>query len=425
MSNIAINQPTKRFDGFDWGWLVVSFGMALGAGIVLVPVSVGVVGLTIYLISAVFAYPAIFLFQRLYMNTLFENKESKCYSAVIKDLLGQRWGVVLGFLYFVMMLIWTVIYAEVVAKSIGNYLYQYGIINIPHLDDNMFYSLFLMAFLVFVGAKSQKLLFKASTVLTITLLVVVLIVSFAIIPQWNMANAAVMPSGSEFLTKTIIMFPFSLTTILFIQSLSPMVMGYREKYPQDNELARYKAQRTMKIAFFILLAIVGFYVFSFAMVIPQDQALLAKNNNDSVFTLMAHIHPSNITMNVLGIIINICAILAAFLSILSGMRESLRGVVMSVVRKFFNEDRVSKPMIEQLIIGLIIVMTWLSIVYHIPIFYLVPLCGPIFGIIGCLIPAYMVYKVPSLHKYKTLSLYYVIFVGVVLCVSPFLMSALS
>ena len=42
------SSDSKKFDSFDWGWLVISFGMALGAGIVLVPVTVGVSGILIY-----------------------------------------------------------------------------------------------------------------------------------------------------------------------------------------------------------------------------------------------------------------------------------------------------------------------------------------------------------------------------------------
>ena len=40
--------------------------------------------------------------------------------------------------------------------------------------------------------------------------------------------------------------------------------------------------------------------------------------------------------------------------------------------------------------------------------------------IGCLIPAYLVYKVNSLHKYKGITLALIIFAGVLLVVSPFL-----
>ncbi|EBV9553361.1 inner membrane transport YhaO domain protein [Salmonella enterica subsp. enterica serovar Montevideo] len=48
------------------------------------------------------------------------------------------------------------------------------------------------------------------------------------------------------------------------------------------------------------------------------------------------------------------------------------------------------------------------------------ICSPIFGMVGCLIPAWLVYKVPALHKYKGASLYLIIITGLLLCVSPFL-----
>nr|WP_272916262.1 hypothetical protein [Francisella tularensis] len=39
----------RNFDRFDFGWLVVSIGMAVGTGIVLVSVSVGVVGFAVFI----------------------------------------------------------------------------------------------------------------------------------------------------------------------------------------------------------------------------------------------------------------------------------------------------------------------------------------------------------------------------------------
>lgn len=197
-------------------------------------------------------------------------------------------------------------------------------------------------------------------------------------------------------------------------------MGYREQYSKNNDLAKYKAQRTMKIAFFTLLIIVSFYVLSLALIIPQDQAILAKNNNQSVFSILLKIYSHNTFLQILGVIINICAILAAFLSILTGMRESLRGVLLNITKKFFDKNKFSSNQIEATIIILIILLTWLSIIFKIPIFYLVPWCGPIFGIIGCLIPAYIVFKVDRFAKYKTISVYYIVLVGIILCISPLL-----
>lgn len=59
-----------RFDSTDWGWIILSIGMAIGAGIVFLPVQVGLMGLWVFLLSSVLGYPAIYLFQRLFINTL-------------------------------------------------------------------------------------------------------------------------------------------------------------------------------------------------------------------------------------------------------------------------------------------------------------------------------------------------------------------
>lgn len=413
-----------KFNSFDWGWLVISFGMALGAGIVLVPVSVGVVGLVAFLWVALWAYPAIYLFQKLYMNTLFENETSKCYSDTIADLIGKKWGSFLGILYFMMMAIWTIIYGMLVCSSIAQYLYQFHIVSNPHLISNAFFTLAVMSILVFIGCKSEKLLFKISGVVSILLLACVLLAAIMVLPYWKLSNVTYIPHGVKFITSTTVMFPFALTTILFIQSLSPMVMSYRAQYA-DRNVAQKKAISTMRLALLILASIVLFYIVAFAGIISQNEAIVAKNQNESVFTIVQKMNYDNPLINATGIFINICAVLAAFLSIITGMREGVRGIILNILRGMGKDVDVLKGKFFEILIGVIIIlMTWLSIVFQVPIYKLVPLCGPIFGIIGCLMPALLVYKVPALHKYKGLTVYYIIYVGIILCISPLLMKAL-
>lgn len=137
-----------KFDKFDYSWLIISIGMAVGAGIVLVPVTTGIVGFAIFAISILVAYPGIYLFQRLYIRTLFASKEPKLYKEVVGELLGSRWSFFLGMLYFLMMVIWTVIYAEVVAKSLAAYLYIFKFTDNPHLEQNIIYSALLMLIMI-------------------------------------------------------------------------------------------------------------------------------------------------------------------------------------------------------------------------------------------------------------------------------------
>ena len=69
MSDAEWREAT-RFDSTDWGWIIMSIGMAIGAGIVFLPVQVGIVGVWVYLLAAAVGYPALYLFQRLFVNTL-------------------------------------------------------------------------------------------------------------------------------------------------------------------------------------------------------------------------------------------------------------------------------------------------------------------------------------------------------------------
>ena len=421
-------QKNSKFDKFDFSWLIISMGMAVGAGIVLVPVTTGIVGFAIFAISILVAYPGIYLFQKLYIRTLFASKEPKVYKEIVGELLGDRWSFFLGILYFSMMLIWTIIYAEIVAKSLASYLYIFKIIDNPHLEQNGIYSAILMIIMIFIGIKSQKLLVRVSSLLVCALIIAVVLASIFLIPLWSLDNIVNLPSDNgEFITKTIFMLPFSLTSILFIQSLSPMVMGYRVHYSEskNNEIVLQKTLRTMKIAFILLVSLIGFYIFSFSLVIPKRLAMEAASGNQSAFVLLEQNGLSNIVLHICGIVISICAILTSFLSILSGMTESLKGLLKAGFSKFGIDGKVNSRVMDTLVVIIIFLLTWLSIVFNAPIYKLVPLSGPIFGILGCLVPAYMVYRVPSLHIYKSKSIYFIIFIGVILVISPLLPVSLS
>lgn len=77
-----------KFDSTDTGWVIMSIGMAIGAGIVffLSGWPDGTLGL---LLSSIIGYPAMYLFQRLFINTLAESPECKDYPSVISGYLGK------------------------------------------------------------------------------------------------------------------------------------------------------------------------------------------------------------------------------------------------------------------------------------------------------------------------------------------------
>lgn len=151
-----------KFDSTDTGWVIMSIGMAIGAGIVFLPVQVGLMGLWVFLLSSVIGYPAMYLFQRLFINTLAESPECKDYPSVISGYLGKNWGILLGALYFVMLVIWMFVYSTAITNDSASYLHTFGVTE-GLLSDSPFYGLVLICILVAISSRGEKLLFKIST----------------------------------------------------------------------------------------------------------------------------------------------------------------------------------------------------------------------------------------------------------------------
>jgi amino acid permease len=63
------------------------------------------------------------LFQRLFINTLAESPECKDYPSVISGYLGKNWGILLGALYFVMLVIWMFVYSTAITNDSASYLH--------------------------------------------------------------------------------------------------------------------------------------------------------------------------------------------------------------------------------------------------------------------------------------------------------------
>lgn len=181
-----------KFDSTDTGWVIMSIGMAIGAGIVFLPVQVGLMGLWVFLFSSVIGYPAMYLFQRLFINTLAESPECKDYPSVISGYLGKNWGILLGALYFVMLVIWMFVYSTAITNDSASYLHTFGVTE-GLLSDSPFYGLVLICILVAISSRGEKLLFKISTGMVLTKLLVVAALGVSMVGMWHLYNVGSLP----------------------------------------------------------------------------------------------------------------------------------------------------------------------------------------------------------------------------------------
>lgn len=413
-------REATKFDSMDTGWVIMSIGMAIGAGIVFLPVQVGLMGLWVFLLSSVVGYPAMYLFQRLFINTLAESPECKDYPSVISGYLGKNWGILLGALYFVMLVIWMFVYSTAITNDSASYLQTFGVTE-SLLSDNPFYGLILICILVVISSRGEKLLFKISTGMVLTKLLVVAALGVAMVGMWHLYNVGSLPPLGLLIKNAIITLPFTLTSILFIQTLSPMVISYRSR-EKSIEVARYKALRAMNIAFGILFVTVFFYAVSFTLAMGHEEAVKAYEQNISALAIAAKFISGAGAgwVKIVSVVLNIFAVMTAFFGVYLGFREAAQGIVMNLLRRKYSAERIQEKWVQRGIMLLAILLAWSAIVLNAPVLSFTSICSPIFGLVGCLIPAWLVYQVPALHKYKGTSLVIIIITGLLLCVSPFL-----
>ena len=407
----------EKSNSVDWGWVVMNIGMAIGAGIVFLPVEVGLMGIWVFLLSAVIGYPSLYIFQRLFINTLAESKTCQDYAGIISEYLGKNWGILLGALYFIMQVIWVFVYSESVANDSASYLHTFGVTKTVW-SKNPFYGLALITGLVFISSRSEKLLFKLSGFMAITVLVIVAALGVIIIPNWSLANVAAFPPPGQLIKNAIITLPFTLTSILFLQSLSPMVVSLRERN-NSAKIARLKAQRAMTIAFLLLFLVVFFYAVSFSLAISQEDAKEAYSKNISSLALIAGHIPGKV-VPIIGVILDLFAVVTSFFAVFLAFREACTGMALNILKRKYAEEDINHKRLSLYITLFIILLPWCAILLNFPILSFTSICSPIFGIVGCLIPVILVYRVPSLHSYKGLGTIITIITGVLLLISPLL-----
>jgi amino acid permease len=74
---------------------------------------------------------------------------------------SRDWGVALGVLYFIMLVIWVFVYSESVTNDSASYLHTYGVTETVW-SKNPLYGLLVIILLVLIAFRSEKLLFRLS-----------------------------------------------------------------------------------------------------------------------------------------------------------------------------------------------------------------------------------------------------------------------
>lgn len=403
------------FTKYDIGWVVLCIGMAIGSGIVFMPVQIGLKGIWVFIAAVAISYPAVYLLQDLYLQTLSQSDKCEDYTSVITQYLGKNWGIGLGIAYFLMLLHGMLTYSLAVTYDSASYLHTFGLTSTV-LSDSMWYGIAILVVMVAIAAQGERLLFKISGPMVLVKLGIIVLLGVVMVPYWNFSNITAFPHFSSFVRDVLLTLPFTLFSILYVQIISPMNIAYRN-VEADRRIATYRAIRANRVAYIILVVSVLFFAFSFTFSISHEQALSAFEQNISALAIAAQVIPGSV-VRVMTAMLNIFAILTAFFGIYLGFQEAIKGIVVNIISRFIPEEKINRKTLHVAVNCSVILALWIWVSTRFSILFFMQLGSPLFGLVSCLIPCYLVYKVPALNKLKGPGMAFVIFFGVLLCISP-------
>ncbi|WP_288798582.1 aromatic amino acid transport family protein [uncultured Megasphaera sp.] len=408
-------KKVTAFSGIDVGWIIMCIGMSLGAGIIFLPIQVGLSGLLIFLLVALVGYPIAYQHQKLYLDVLAEAPECEDFAGIISGYLGKNWGFFLGSLYFIFTTILIFLYSTALTNDSSSFLVTFGVTD-HLLSENLFYGLFIITFLVMVASQGEKLLMKISSGMVFTKAAVIALLGIIMFPHWHIANVLIPENITYVIKHFIIMLPFIAMSIEFFVGLGPVVIYFRSQ-SENKMVAHYRSMRVYNLAYLILVILVVFYTISFNLAINHEQAVHAYTANISALALAAR-DMSGSGIKILNLILNIFAVVTAYFAMFLSFRDACTGIVMNVLKRITSEENLNRRVLKYGISVFCVLLCWGIILVNVPILKFTPILGCLIGIIACFLPACLVWKLDYLKKYKDWKLIPVIFMGLILLISP-------
>ena len=167
------------------------------------------------------------------------------------------------------------------------------------------------------------------------------------------------------------------------------------------------------------VAVILFFAFSFTFSISHEEAVSAFEQNISALTLAAQVIPGHI-IHITSTVLNIFAVLTAFFGIYLGFHEAIKGIILNLLSRIIDTKKINSRMLTLAICAFIVITLTIWVSFRVSVLVFFQLGSPLYGIVSCLIPFFLIYKVAQLEKLRGFKAWLILLYGILLCLSPLL-----
>ncbi|KTF15297.1 aromatic amino acid transport family protein [Pseudoalteromonas sp. H105] len=382
----------------DTQWVLSLFGTAVGAGILFLPINIGIGGFWPLIVLACLAFPMTFLAHRGLARFVLSSKNKDAdFTDVVEEHFGINAGRLISLLYFLSIFPILLIYGVGLTNTVDSFMVNQLAMESP---SRVVLSGILVAGMISLMLGGEKLMLRAFAILVYPLVAILFFLSVYLIPSWQMPDMALPELGSFgktlWLSVPIIVFSFS-----HAAAISSFANVQRGHYGND---AAKKSEAILKRTSLLLIIFVLLFVFSCVLSLSTEQMAQAKAQNVSILSYLANI-TDNAFIATLGPLVAFIAITSSFLGHFLGARESFNGLITK-------QTKMSMKNADKLGVVIMFFAIWFCAVKNPSILDMMDqLSGPIIAMILFIMPMIAVFKVPALKKYRSISSYFILFMG--------------
>ncbi|MGV2705499.1 UNVERIFIED_CONTAM: HAAAP family serine/threonine permease [Aeromonas salmonicida] len=391
VKELSASQPavtsTARWRSHDTHWVISLFGTAVGAGILFLPINLGLGGIWPLVIVAVLAGPMTFLAHRgLARFVLSSSRPHADFTEVAEEHFGKMAGRLISALYFLSIFPILLIYGVGLTNTVESFMVnQLGMAT----PNRVMLSGMLVFAMIAVMMAGEKAMLRAFAFMVYPLAAILAALSCYLIPQWQWPEVTAFDGGS-FLNTVWLALPVTVFAFSHAAAISGFANVQLREY---GEQAEAKSGLILRNTTIMLVGFVLFFVFSCVLSLTPAQLAEAKAQNVSVLSYLANITDNPVIVT-LGPLIAFIAISSSFLGHFLGARESLKSLIAK-------PTGLSLAKADKLGIALMFFAIWGAAVINPGILGLMEtLSGPVIAMILFIMPVIAIYKVEALARFR-------------------------
>ncbi len=377
---------------YEIKWIVGLFGTAVGAGILFLPISVGVGGIWPVMITIFLIFPMVWISHRNLSRFVLSSSSKGNITEAAIEMFHPIAAKLFIFAYVFALYPICLAYGVGITNTVLDFMHhQLGIENTPRWAVAVvLISLFMLTML-----KGYKFMLHVTQFLVFPLACFLFIFSLYLIPQWQLSYFSNAPSLKSIMITVCLMLP----VLVFSFNHSPAISTFSvdAKTLFGEEEAEKVTNRVLRHTSMVLTFFVMFFVISIVLTLSPKELLEARDMNISILSYFSDMHKDQILLAYFGPIIAFTAIASSFFGHYLGANEGLVSILKNHVMPNQSEKNIKAVSYIFIAVTMILVA-----IYNPSILGFIELIGgPIIVFILFFMPLYAIYKNDKLKKYQS------------------------